>query len=293
VGITNDIKKLELDYHDDNDTDDDDVPQDSSVSDNFTYLQSITPGSSLPYNSIECYPVLVNAVVPYTYTKLIHRLEKMGIGRPSTFASIVHTLKKREYICEILNDDDNNLPNAQVQDTTKYNKYKITTNGTIIDTVSSFKKNNKHYNKNQIQITKNGQTVVSALFPTCESLFAYEYTREMEETLDNIARGNMYWVDVCKKCMAQVERLKKDSMSSSESGSYANLPVQGTETGSGTGIIRNINEHASVRNGKFGSAYIYYRTPAMKKPKFIALKGFPYNYMECDVALLLDWIDKF
>jgi hypothetical protein len=111
-------------------------------------------------------------------------------------------------------------------------------------------------------------------------LLAYQYTREMEETLDNIARGNTYWVHVCKTCMAQVEKLKK------ETGIVKVNPEPNS-----SGIRRQINEHASIRDGKFGSAYIYFRTPAMKKPKFIALKGFPYNYMECDANLLLDWID--
>jgi len=283
-GVSNTIHHDD-DNHDSND--DSDNPQRSSDSDYFTYLHSIAPGSSLPYNSIECYPVLTNAFVPYTYAKLIHRLEKIGIGRPSTFASIVHTLKKREYICEIRNDDDT-VPSTQTQDTPVYNTYKITTHGTITDSVPL--KKNKHYTKNQIQITQHGQTVVSALFPKCESVFAYDYTREMEETLDRIAKGNTYWVDVCKKCMAQVEMLKQESSLTSRPNSG---PGSGSGSGIGTGIIRNINEYASIRDGKFGSAYIYFRTPAMKKPKFIALKGFPYDYMKCDAALLLDWIDKF
>lgn len=277
---------------DDMDTDDD-IPNTQQSSDHFSYLQSIVPGSSLPYNSIECYPVLVNAFVPYTYTKLLHRLEKMGIGRPSTFASIIHTLKKRDYICETStsrpiststsvdcgDDDDSTYPYT-------YNKYKITTQETITDAVTSKSLNKKNSNPtrqrgNQIQITQHGQAVIDALFPTCEPLLAYQYTREMEETLDNIAQGNTYWVDVCKKCINQVDKLKQ------ETGIVKVKPEPNS-----SGVRRQINEHASIRDGKFGSAYIYFRTPAMKKPKFIALKGFPYSYMECDANLLLDWIDS-
>lgn len=110
----------------------------------------------------------------------------------------------------------------------------------------------------------------------------------MEETLDRIAKGNTYWVDACKKCMAQVDQLKQESASTSRPNSGS-----GSGSGSGPGIIRHINEYASIRDGKFGSAYIYFRPPAMKKPKFIALKGFPYDYMKCDVALLLDWIHTY
>jgi len=269
----------------------DDTPNPQQSSDHFSYLQSIVPGSSLPYNSIECYPVLVNAFVPYTYTKLLNRLEKMGIGRPSTFASIIHTLKKRDYICETSTpistptsvdfSEDDNSTYAYT-----YNKYKITTQGTITNAVTAKSLDKKNSNPirqrgNQIQITQHGQAVIDALFPTCEPLLAYQYTREMEETLDNIARGNTYWVDVCKTCMTQVEKLKQETGI-----------VKVTTEPNSSGIRRQINEHASIRDGKFGSTYIYFRTPAMKKPKFIALKGFPYNYMECDANLLLDWIDS-
>jgi len=267
----------------------DDTPNSQQSSDHFTYLQSIVPGSSLPYNSIECYPVVVNAFIPYTYTKLLHRLEKMGIGRPSTFASIIHTLKKRDYICETSTSTSTSVDDQDDSTYTyTYNKYKITTQGTITNAVTAKslnKKNSKSSRQrgNQIQITRHGQAVIDALFPTCEPLLAYQYTREMEETLDNIARGNTYWVDVCKKCMTQVDKLKQETGI-----------VKVTPEPNSFGVRRQINEHASIRDGKFGGgAYIYFRTPAMKKPKFIALKGFPYNYMECDAALLLDWIDRF
>lgn len=266
------------------------APQYSS--DHFTYLQSIVPGSELPYNSIDCFPIITNAVVPYTYTRLVHRLEKMGIGRPSTFASIIHTLKKREYICEASSASSNKPSTAaskpQSQEQYKYKRYKITNSpaSTISDTVDLVSSPSTKSNPNQIQITDYGQSIIRALFPTCEDLFAYDYTKEMEETLDEVARGAHHWVDVCKRCMSQVNKLKQCDAD------VPSAPLELEAAPSIPGVIRKINEHASIREGKYG-AYIYYRTPAMKKPKFIPLKGFPYSYTECDHVLLADWIDKF
>ena len=37
-----------------------------------------------------------------------------------------------------------------------------------------------------------------------------------------------------------------------------------------TSIIRVLNDHTSIRKGKYGN-YIFYKTRAMKKPKFIGL----------------------
>ena len=59
-----------------------------------------------------------------------------------------------------------------------------------------------------------------------------------------------------------------------------------------TGIIRMIDEHTSIRNGRFGP-YIFYKTVKMSKPDFIPLKGFAQvygNYATCDISLLKEWV---
>ncbi len=57
-------------------------------------------------------------------------------------------------------------------------------------------------------------------------------------------------------------------------------------------IARVIDDHSSIRNGRFGP-YIFYKTPKMSKPDFIPLKGFAQkngDYTKCDIALLKEWI---
>ena len=59
-----------------------------------------------------------------------------------------------------------------------------------------------------------------------------------------------------------------------------------------TQIARVIDDHSSIRNGRFGP-YIFYKTPKMSKPDFIPLKGFAQkngDYTKCDIALLKEWI---
>jgi DNA topoisomerase-1 len=62
--------------------------------------------------------------------------------------------------------------------------------------------------------------------------------------------------------------------------------------GTTTGIVRMIDEHTSIRNGRFGP-YIFYKTMKMSKPDFIPLKGFAQlhgNYATCDISLLKAWV---
>jgi DNA topoisomerase-1 len=88
-----------------------------------------------------------------------------------------------------------------------------------------------------------------------------------------------------------------DSSSSSADNSNGNgdEPTQSTNNSNPTTsqIVRVIDEHSSIRNGRFGP-YIFYKTPKMSKPEFIALKGFAQKYGDygkCDITILKEWID--
>lgn len=61
--------------------------------------------------------------------------------------------------------------------------------------------------------------------------------------------------------------------------------------GKESNILRIITNDISIRNGKFGH-YIYYKTNKMKKPKFINLKKFNNDYMECDKDIILDFVEN-
>ena len=52
------------------------------------------------------------------------------------------------------------------------------------------------------------------------------------------------------------------------------------------GTIRVINDDVSIRSGKYGN-YIFYKTPKMKKPKFISLKNFNKNIYTCSEIELI------
>ena len=276
--------------------DEDPVSSTTANIDYFGYLQAIVSGSVLPYNTIECCPRITNTVAPYTYARLIHKLEKMGIGRPSTFASIVHTLKKREYIQHVQHNDSNPA-NQAIKD---HPRYFVTNYGDgAISTVVSASipkpssNKNTNSNSNTIQITPSGQRVIETLFPNCESLLAYTYTRDMEETLDEVALGNAGWVKACTECISHVNVLNQVEKTNEQRPEPEPEPErqERENTNPGNGCIRFLNPYASIRDGKYG-AYIFYKTPSMKKPKFISLQGFPYTYTECDIELLLHWIEK-
>ena len=110
----------------------------------------------------------------------------------------------------------------------------------------------------------------------CAPVFAYDYTRRMEEALDAVAAGTREWRDVCRECYETITRCISTTTATAPT-TTTTAPVDANTrdiiTGTDTGILRVINKYASVRDGKYG-AYIFYKPPKLTKPKFISLKGF-------------------
>jgi DNA topoisomerase-1 len=64
---------------------------------NYNYLQSLGEGSTVGCQGIRGVQQLKDAVRHYTEAALIQLLEKRGIGRPSTFASLIGKIQERGY----------------------------------------------------------------------------------------------------------------------------------------------------------------------------------------------------
>ena len=62
-----------------------------------------------------------------------------------------------------------------------------------------------------------------------------------------------------------------------------------TETSSA--ILRELTPDLSIRKGKFGP-YIFYKTKAMKKPRFLDLRNFEQGFGTCEKSDLIKWIEE-
>jgi DNA topoisomerase-1 len=161
------------------------------------YFQSIEKsGKPINYNYIESNIVVRNKHQHYTEATLINTLEELGIGRPSTFASIIDTIQERGYVkrmdiegetrtCIEYRLEDNNIK--------KLEKQKVFGN-----------------EKSKLIIQPVGILTIEFLVQHFQKLFEYEYTKLMETDLDIIATGNITnWSNICKKCYAEIKELSK------------------------------------------------------------------------------------
>jgi len=118
----------------------------------------------------------------YTEASLIHELEHKGIGRPSTFASLVETVVERNYV-----------DRADAAGTT------INVRKWLIQKPQQWPPKETHQKQvvgketNRLQTTALGRTVAEFLYKHYSDIFDYAYTAQMEAELDRIARGERSW----------------------------------------------------------------------------------------------------
>ena len=148
-------------------------------------------------NDVSCEQHFTKPPARYTEAKLIKELEELGIGRPSTYAKIIDTIKERNYV--------------EVED----KKFKPTEMG--------------------IETTDKLQEFFS-------DLINVEYTRDMEEDLDEIALGKEVWNEV----LAQFYKLFEPRVKSAFSDMEKKAPE---ETGE---VCPECGNPLVVRKGKYG-----------------------------------------
>ena len=61
--------------------------------------------------------------------------------------------------------------------------------------------------RNKLVIQPTGILVLEFLLKNFESLFCYEYTKEMENNLDQIAKGEKVWHSLCGECDSSITQL--------------------------------------------------------------------------------------
>ena len=161
----------------------------------YQYLQSIKQNSTLQYKKITSKMNLINQKQHYTEAKLVNLLEENGIGRPSTFSTLVDKIQERGYVKK------EDIKGKELECT----DYELE-NGEIFEINTKREFGNE---KGKLIIQSLGIIVIEFLEKHFINLFDYNYTKQMEINLDEISQGNKLWVDLCRDCNNNIDFLLK------------------------------------------------------------------------------------
>ena len=162
---------------------DDSEEEDQTESSNLTKLKE---GDTLKWSSIQSTPKISKASPRFTEATLIRELEHKGIGRPSTFASLIDVLFEKNYIEKV------DIPGEKINQTTLLLK------PTEWPPSSTVKQILVGAEKQKLIPTALGESVLGFCVKEFPQLFSYDFTAQMENRLDSIAKGEEEWKKVCR-----------------------------------------------------------------------------------------------
>ena len=185
----------------------------------YSYFASLASASAaaaspvMPFKRITTKCSLRNTKSHYTESGLVQLLEKMGIGRPSTFSSLIDKIQERGYVklkdvpgkpteCRefVVSADID----ASLNPPSKRGGKKIESKTEVREIGGESRK---------LVIQPLGIIVIEFLLAHFAPLFEYQFTQNMENQLDEIATDGMVWHELCYKCWfevaAQLRELKE------------------------------------------------------------------------------------
>ena len=201
----------------------------------------------------------------YSEASLVHKLEELGIGRPSTYAPTISTIQQREY----------------VEKGTKSGvkrEYKILTlkKGKVASTIKS---ENVGSDKGKLIPTDIGIVVNDYLTDNFPDIMNYNFTAKVEEEFDSIADGENTWNGAIAS-FYETFHPEVLSASSQHSDNKVGERVLGTDPTTGRRV--------SVKIGRFGPVVQIGTAEDADKPVFASLmEGQTLNNITLEQALKL------
>ncbi len=186
--------------------------------------------------------------VRYTEASLVHKMEELGIGRPSTYAPTISTIQQREYVQK---GDKKGEERSYVINTLKGNA--ITTRK---------RKEMAGSEKGKLLPTDIGIVVNDFLQKNFPDIMDYNFTAKVENQFDQIAEGKEEWKDMMKKFDHKFELIVE------------NVVQQRSEHKAGErqlGVDPKTGKPVFVKIGRFGPVVQIGSADDEEKPRFSQL----------------------
>ena len=185
----------------------------------------------------------------YTEALLVHKLEELGIGRPSTYAPTISTIQQREYV----------VKGDKAGEERNYTMLSLK-EGNITEQVRTEMVGTE---KSKLLPTDIGIVVNDFLTQYFPNILDYNFTANVEKQFDEIAEGKESWTSTLKEFYDDFHP------------SVENTLAVKNETKAGErilGIDPQSGKQVSVKIGRFGPVAQIGKAEDEEKPRFAQLK---------------------
>ncbi len=228
-------------------------------------LPPMHKGQQLQYTEISATERYTQHPLRYNEASLVHKLEELGIGRPSTYAPTISTIQSRDYI--VKEDKPGQKRTINVL------KLKA---GKITDKMSSETFGSE---KARLVPTDVGMVVSDFLTEFFPKVLDYNFTASIEKEFDEIAEGEKPWNEMIATFYEDFNPLIERTMSERQQHKVGER-ILGTDPKSGRQV--------SVKIGRFGPVVQIGLATDDEKPRFAQLqKGQTMDSITLDEALSL------
>ena len=211
-------------------------------------LPPLKKGMQLTRREIQATERFSQGPLRYTEASLVHKLEELGIGRPSTYAPTISTIQQREYVHK---GDKKGEERTYTIDTLK---------GKVIKQAQ--RKELAGSDKGKLLPTDIGIVVNDFLMKYFPTIMDYNFTAKVEQDFDKIAEGNEVWTDMMKKFYKKFEPTVEKTMNARQERKAGERQL-GTDPKSGKPVF--------VKIGRFGPVVQIGMAEDEEKPLFAQL----------------------
>jgi len=210
-------------------------------------LPNLKVGDAISLERIEAIERFTKPKARYTEASLVKKLEELGIGRPSTYASTITTIQNRGYVDKGRSEGSDRKFNF-----IEYN------NGKLFDNIKIEKTG---ADKSKLIPSDIGMVVTDFLIDNFEQVMDYSFTADVEKEFDQISRGEKKWNEMIKQFYNVFHKRVNEVSENSEKAKGERLLGKDPKT----------NENVYVKIGRYGPMAQIGEVSDEKKPRFASL----------------------